>query len=72
MSYQPRHMRGSEAKTGEAPAAQQVVPAEDSAEAKTAQVGRSAALMSVLVIVSRLTGFFRTWGQAYAIGVTDM
>ena len=63
---------GSEAKTGEAPAAQQVVPAEDSAEAKTAQVGRSAALMSVLVIVSRLTGFFRTWGQAYAIGVTVM
>lgn len=72
MSYQARHMRGSEAKTGEASAAQQVVPAEDSAEAKTAQVGRSAALMSVLVIVSRLTGFFRTWGQAYAIGVTVM
>mgnify|MGYP000308513872 CR=1 FL=1 len=72
MSYQARHMRGSEAKTEKAPAAQQVVPAEDSAEAKTAQVGRSAALMSVLVIVSRLTGFFRTWGQAYAIGVTVM
>jgi putative peptidoglycan lipid II flippase len=35
-----------------------------------AQVGRSAALMSVLVIVSRITGFFRTWGQAYALGVT--
>ena len=32
MSYQARHMRGSEAKTEEAPAAQQVVPA----EAKTA------------------------------------
>ena len=26
--------------------------------------------MSALVIVSRLTGFFRTWGQAYALGVT--
>lgn len=39
---------------------------------KSAQVGRSAALMSSLVIVSRLTGFFRTWGQAYAIGVTVM
>jgi len=39
---------------------------------KNAQVGRSAALMSSLVIVSRLTGFFRTWGQAYAIGVTVM
>ena len=39
---------------------------------RQAEVGRSAALMSVLVIVSRLTGFFRTWGQAYAIGVTVM
>lgn len=28
--------------------------------------------MSALVIVSRLTGFLRTWGQAYAIGVTVM
>ncbi len=37
---------------------------------REAQVGRSAALMSALVIVSRLTGFFRTWGQAYALGVT--
>lgn len=39
---------------------------------RNVQVGRSAALMSSLVIVSRLTGFFRTWGQAYAIGVTVM
>ncbi len=39
-------------------------------ESRDAQVGRSAALMSVLVIVSRLTGFLRTWGQAYALGVT--
>lgn len=37
---------------------------------RDAQVGRSAALMSVLVVVSRLTGFLRTWGQAYALGVT--
>ncbi len=35
-----------------------------------AQVGRSAAMMSGLVIVSRLTGFLRTWAQAYALGVT--
>lgn len=41
-----------------------------SEEAREAQVGRSAALMSVLVVVSRLTGFLRTWGQAYALGVT--
>ena len=39
-------------------------------EARDAQVGRSTALMSALVIVSRLTGFLRTWGQAYALGVT--
>ncbi len=38
--------------------------------AKEASVGRSAALMSALVIVSRLTGFLRTWSQAYALGVT--
>ena len=40
--------------------------------ATQAAVGRSAALMSVLVIISRITGFFRTWGQAYALGVTAL
>ncbi len=35
-------------------------------------IGRSTALMSVLVIVSRLTGFLRTWGQAFALGVTAL
>lgn len=43
---------------------------EPSEEEKAAQVGRNTVLMSVLVIISRLTGFFRTWGQAYALGVT--
>ncbi len=33
-------------------------------------VSRSAALISGLVIVSRLTGFLRTWAQALALGVT--
>ena len=33
-------------------------------------VGRNAAMMSVLVIVSRITGFMRTWAQAYALGLT--
>lgn len=33
-------------------------------------VGRNAAMMSILVIVSRLTGFVRTWGQAFALGTT--
>ena len=37
-----------------------------------AAIGRNTALMSALVIVSRITGFFRTWGQAYALGVTVM
>ena len=37
--------------------------------AKASQVGCSAAMMSVLVIIRRLTGFFRAWGQAYALGV---
>jgi len=41
-----------------------------SAEEREASVGRSAAMMSVLVIVSRITGFARTWGQAMALGVT--
>lgn len=52
----------------------QVTPESSSAEEASTQeqVGRSAALMSVLVVVSRLTGFLRTWGQAYAIGVTVM
>ena len=59
-TYQPKHMRSA-------------APSEEaSAPATQEQVGRSAALMSVLVVVSRLTGFLRTWGQAYAIGVTVM
>lgn len=53
------------------------VPDSESAEAsdgsrRAASVGRSAALMSALVIISRITGFFRTWGQAFALGVTVM
>ena len=36
----------------------------------TAQIGRSAAMMSTLVIISRITGFLRTWAQVYAMGVT--
>ncbi len=34
------------------------------------QIGRSTAMMSGLVIVSRLTGYARTWAQAIALGVT--
>ena len=49
---------------------QEAHEAEPTPEETEAQVGRSAAMMSVLVIISRLTGFLRTWGQAYALGVT--
>ena len=38
--------------------------------ATTDAVGRSAAMMSLLVIVSRITGFVRTWAQAFALGTT--
>lgn len=48
----------------------ETVPADDDDEASEADVGRSAALMSGLVIVSRITGFFRTWAQAYGMGTT--
>lgn len=37
-----------------------------------AAVGKSAAMMSVLIIISRITGFFRTWAQAFALGVTSI
>lgn len=37
-----------------------------------ATVGKSAAMMSVLIVISRVTGFFRTWAQAFALGVTSI
>lgn len=46
-------------------------PADHSSDqASDADVSRSAALMSGLVIVSRITGFLRTWAQAYGMGTT--
>lgn len=54
------------------PAASAAPDGSVTSESGQASVGRSAGMMSVLVIVSRLTGFFRTWGQAYAIGATMM
>ena len=33
-------------------------------------VGRSAGLMTILTIVSRVTGFIRTWAMAAAIGMS--
>ena len=64
-------------------AAKMVAPGEDEASDVAAApsepamgseeaVGRSAAMMSVLVIISRITGFFRTWAQSWALGATVM
>ena len=52
-----------------APAGEPGSPADDD-PASSEAVGRSAAMMSGLVIISRITGFFRTWGQAFALGAT--
>lgn len=38
--------------------------------ASDADVSQSAALMSILVVISRITGFLRTWAQAYGMGTT--
>ena len=42
----------------------------DDEEMDVESVGKSTALMSGLVIVSRITGFFRTWAQAYGLGAS--
>lgn len=39
-------------------------------QGRRAALGRNTAMMSALVIITRLTGFLRTWAQAYAVGVT--
>lgn len=56
--YQPKHLRQTE-------------PERPVANEQTT-VAQNTALMGVLVIISRVTGFFRTWSQAYALGVTVM
>lgn len=43
---------------------------EDDSEPSAETVGKSAVLMSALVIFNRITGFFRTWAQAYSLGAT--
>lgn len=56
--YTPKHMRP----------AQPAQPARDAEGA--AGVGRSQLLISVCVMVSRLTGFVRTWAMGFAMGTT--
>ncbi|MCD8315809.1 MAG: murein biosynthesis integral membrane protein MurJ [Eggerthellaceae bacterium] len=43
---------------------------EEAGESAAASVGRSAALISICVIISRVTGFARTWAMAFALGAT--
>lgn len=49
---------------------EQVQEVQESATTTESRAESSAALMSVLVVISRLTGFARTWAQAYAVGAT--
>lgn len=48
-------------------AAETAVPDE---RARAESVGASAALISICVIISRITGFARTWAMAFALGST--
>ena len=45
-----------------------VTIADEEPESKASSVGASAALMSVCVLFSRITGFLRTWAMAFALG----
>ncbi len=42
----------------------------DSDEELQGQVGTSAAIISICTIISRITGFARTWAMAFALGAT--
>lgn len=43
---------------------------ESSSQNTAASIGSSAALISFFVIISRITGFMRTWAMAFALGST--
>ena len=47
-------------------------PTDDMTVSDYESVGRSAGLMTVLTIVSRVTGFVRTWAMAAAIGMSSL
>ena len=74
-----RHTRtangGMSAATGTAEASQASSDAArnapgSSGQASAASIGSSAALISICTIVSRITGFARTWAMAFALGST--
>ena len=71
--YIPKHMKTTSAQRLEVLELESLdMQLDQPVEDDVASVGKSAAMMSVLVIISRLTGFMRTWGQAYALGVTAL
>ena len=53
-----------------APQAAAKQPAQASEQGSTAAIGTSAALISICTIISRITGFARTWAMAFALGST--
>ena len=74
-----RHTRtangGMSAATGAAEASQASSDAArnapgSSGQASAASIGSSAALISICTIISRITGFARTWAMAFALGST--
>ncbi len=62
------HISTSEDNAQKARAGKRAAQAEPSADASA--IGGSAALISFFVIISRITGFVRTWAMAFALGST--
>lgn len=65
-----KHMRDVES-TGRSPRPRNTGADEGtSSQSKDADIARSTRMMSALIVLSRLTGFARTWAQAFAVGAT--
>lgn len=83
-SYRPRHARGAVAGARDGHASPENAAPQSgtaagvaaggstgkTATASRTDIGRSTRMMSALVILSRVTGFLRTWAQALAVGAT--
>ena len=65
-----KHMRDVES-TGSSPRPRNTGAGEGtSSQSKDADIARNTRMMSALIVLSRLTGFARTWAQAFAVGAT--
>lgn len=64
-----RHTRAS-VDSADAKGDQDLVEESPSAGGTAASIGSSAALISICTIISRITGFARTWAMAFALGST--